>query len=87
MEGRTAAGILNTCEMRGPLVERRAHLIEVGVFVVDAGHARGSMVEDALGDHIGYVELRKTRSAGTAQVVRREHSKPARDSSCVPLPA
>ena len=59
---RSAAGILNT-EMRGPLVERHAHLVEVGVFVVDAGHDRDSMVEDALGDHIGYFELRKTGSA------------------------
>lgn len=32
------------------------------------------MVEDALGDHIGYFELRKTGSAGTAQVVRRERA-------------
>jgi hypothetical protein len=29
--------------MRGPLVERQAHLIEVVVFIVDAGHAWRSM--------------------------------------------
>jgi hypothetical protein len=32
------------------------------------------MVEDALGDCIGYTELRKTRSASPAQVVRRERA-------------
>jgi hypothetical protein len=63
---RSAAGILNTREMLGPLVERQPHLVEIGVFVVDAGHAWRSMVEDALGDRIGHCKLRKTRSAGAA---------------------
>jgi hypothetical protein len=58
--------------MRSPLVERQAHLIEVVVFVVDPGHASRNMVEDALGNCIDYTELRKTRPASPAQVVRRE---------------
>jgi len=59
--GRSGAEFLNACEMRSPLVERQAHLLEVVVFTVDAGHSRRSVVEDALGNRIGYTELRGAR--------------------------
>jgi hypothetical protein len=63
---------LNIGEMRGPLVECQAHLFEVIVFIVDARHSWRSMIEDALGNRIGYTELREARSAGPAQIVRGE---------------
>ena len=55
--------------MRGPLVERQAHLSQVVVFVVDPGQAWRGMVKDALGNCVGYTELRKARPASSAQVV------------------
>jgi hypothetical protein len=58
--------------MRGPLVERHAHLIDIGMFVVDTGHTGHGVIQYAFGNCIRYFKLCETRSAGATQVMRRE---------------